>query len=128
MFDLYTQQDIVLFLARLVLGISFIKHGWPKIKKPLGLKDMLKEIGFPAPGFLSVAASVVEFFGGILILLGWHTQTAALLIAVVMIVAALILKFSQKKAWTDGYEIALAFLVLAMVLAVFGAGSWSIDY
>ena len=126
--DLYSYQNLIFFIARIVLGITFVKHGWPKIKKPLGMKPWLKELKFPLPGFLSVIVAVVEFFGGIFILIGFYAEAAAFLIALNMGVAALVRKFKQKDKWLDGYELDLALMSLALMLALYGAGDWSIGY
>ena len=126
--DLYSYQNLILFVARVALGITFIKHGWPKIKKPLGMKDWLKSMNFPLPGFLSVVVAAVEFFGGILVLVGFYAETAALLIAINMGVAALVRKFKQKDKWLGGYELDLALMSLALMLALYGAGDWALGY
>ncbi len=128
MLDIYTQQDTVLLLVRIVLGLALIQRGWPKIKKPLRLEGFLKELGLPWPAFLSTAEAAIQFFGGILILLGWHTLLATSLVSLNMLAETIILKLNLKKKWLGGYEVALLFLILALVLLVFGPGSWSIDY
>jgi putative oxidoreductase len=128
MIDLYSYQNIILLLARVVLGVTFIKHGWPKIKKPFGMKDMLAELKFPIPAIFSVIVALVEFVGGIFVIAGFYTQSACLLIAVDMTVAASIKKFKTKKRWVDGYELELALLFLALLLAMFGAGDWAMTY
>lgn len=122
--DFYDYQNLILFIARIVLGITFIKHGWPKIKNPMGLKPWLAEMKFPAPAALSVIVATVEFFGGLAVLAGFYLQTAALLIAADMVVAALVKKFNMKKNWVDGFELDLALLALALMLALYGAGEW----
>lgn len=122
--DLYAYQNLILFIARIVLGITFIKHGWPKIKHPLGMKIWLAEMKFPAPAALSVLVAVVEFFGGLAVLTGIYLQEAALLIAANMVVAALVKRFNMKKNWVDGFELDLALLALALMLALYGAGDW----
>ncbi len=122
--DLYDYQNLILFIARIVLGITFIKHGWPKIRHPLGLKPWLAEMKFPAPAALSVIVAVVEFFGGLAVLTGVYLQEAALLIAINMLVATFVKKFHMKKNWVDGFELDLALLALALALALYGAGDW----
>lgn len=127
MIDLYSYQNIILLLARIVLGVTFIKHGWPKIKKPLGMKEMLADMNFPIPAVLSVSVAIVEFVGGIFVIAGLYTQTSCLLMAVIMAVAAFVKKFKMSKYWIDGYELDLALLFLALILALFGAGDWALS-
>lgn len=152
MVDLYSYQNLILFLARVVLGVTFIKHGWPKIKKPFGLKGMLAGLKFPIPAFLSVAVAIIEFVGGMLLLVGYNTQLASLLISADMAVAASVKKFHSRKRWmdpvrglarakgaslndlgeatsngVDGYELELALMCLALLLAMFGGGDWALQ-
>lgn len=149
--DLYSYQNIILFLARVVLGITFIKHGWPKVKKPFGLKDTFVELKFPAPALFSVIVAAIEFIGGIFIIAGFYTQLVCLLMAADSAVFALIKKFKIKKRWVDpvrslaraegtsmkdlseatsngvgGYELELTLFFLALLLAMFGAGDWAL--
>ena len=124
--DLYGYQNLILFIARVVLGITFIKHGWPKIKQPLGMKTWLAEMRFPVPAALSVVVAVVEFFGGWAVLTGIYLQEAALLIAANMVVATFVKRFNLKKNWVDGFELDLALLALALMLALYGAGDWAL--
>lgn len=125
--DLYSYQNLILFVARVVLGITFIGHGWPKIKKPLGMKDWLASMRFPVPAALSVVVAVVEFFGGLAVLFGIYTQLAALLIAVDMAVAGAVRKFANKDKWIGGYELDMALMSLALMLALYGGGEWGIN-
>ncbi|MBI2052241.1 MAG: DoxX family protein [Candidatus Sungbacteria bacterium] len=124
--DLYGYQNLILFIARIVLGITFIKHGWPKIKQPLGMKTWLAEMRFPVPAALSVMVALVEFFGGWAVLAGVYLQEAALLIAADMLVATFVKRFNLKKNWVDGFELDLALLGLALMLALYGAGDWAL--
>lgn len=122
--DLFDYQNLILFLARIVLGVTFMAHGWPKIKNPLGMAEWLKSMRFPAPSLLSVVVAVVEFFGGIAVLAGVYTQLPALLIAFDMVVAALVRKLANKDKWVGGYELDLSLLVLALLIALYGPGEW----
>jgi len=124
MIDLYSYQNTILLLARVVLGVTFIKHGWPKVKNPFGMKDMLADLKFPIPAVFSALVSIVEFVGGIFVIAGFYMQTTCLLIAADMAMAASIKKFRAKKKWLDGYELELSLLFLALLLALFGGGDW----
>ena len=124
--DLFDYQNLILFIARTVLGITFVAHGWPKIKNPTGMAEWLKSMRFPAPALLSVVVAVVEFFGGLALLLGVYTQLPALLIACDMAVAALVRKLANKDKWVGGYELDLALLSLALLIALYGPGEWTL--
>lgn len=122
--DLFDYQNLILFFARLILGLTFIFHGWPKIKNPTGMADWLKSMRFPLPVLLSVMVAVVEFFGGLAILLGVYTQLPALLIAFNMVIATGVRKIAKKDKWVGGYEFDLSLLALALIIALYGAGEW----
>ena len=124
---------------RLALGIIFIPHGYQKLfKKDVGPKTtagFFASIGIPAPLFFAYVVGGVEFFGGILLILGLWTRLAALLIAINMIVAIAKVKFKTGLVekvvdgkWVGGYELELALLAMACVLVVFGSGNFSIDF
>lgn len=75
---------------RLMLGISFLVHGAPKLFSPAfhdGFVGMLAGLGVPAPGLAAWAVGGVEFFGGLALLAGVAVPWAALLLLVDMVVA-----------------------------------------
>src|SRR5438309_12072815 len=86
MFRLYsfpwtTWQSLALLVLRLVVGIAFILHGLPKIQNPMHW------MGDKVSPILQLAAAVVEFAGGIALLVGFLTPVVAALIAIDMIFA-----------------------------------------
>ena len=65
----------VLFM-RLIAGITFMVHGWPKILAPMGAVGMVEGLGF-YPGWLwAPLLAATEFFGGLLLALGLLTRPA----------------------------------------------------
>lgn len=77
---------------RLMLGVGFIYHGYPKVFTGPGndsFTGMLAGIGVPAPGLNSYLIGSFEFFGGLLLILGIAVRTVSALGIVEMIVAAL---------------------------------------
>ncbi|MEM3154119.1 MAG: DoxX family membrane protein [Candidatus Woesearchaeota archaeon] len=116
-------EDFALLLLRIGLGIIFIMHGWPKIKNPMGMKE--------TTGFLSPLVAIAEFFGGLGILLGFLTQIAGLALFVNMLGALYFHKFK----WNDvfigkekfGYEYPFILAIVALALALLGAGAYSLD-
>src|SRR5437588_12608672 len=72
-----------LLLLRLVVGIAFLFHGWPKIQHPFGWMGSEATM----PGVLQSLAALAEFGGGLLLTLGLLTRLASLGIAGVMAVA-----------------------------------------
>ncbi len=110
---------------RIVLGIIFIAHGYPKLFKFKGYKEKFKSIGFPP--FVLVLVGIAEFVGGIGAIFGFLTRFTAIVWAIMMIVATYLKAFKWNKGLLDGYELDLALLAGALTLFVLGAGSLSID-
>jgi putative oxidoreductase len=111
-------------LVRLTLGGIFVIHGYPKLRtggKPAG--EWLKSMGVP-PGF-GLFAGVVEFFGGIALILGILTSIVAGLFVLWM--ASLIWLSVTKihKKFVGGYELDFLLLVFSLVLAAIGGGAFT---
>jgi uncharacterized membrane protein YphA (DoxX/SURF4 family) len=119
--------SIAALLLRLVIGVVFIIHGYPKFsaeqRKQGG--EWMKSLGLSS-GFILLGA-VVEFFGGIAILLGILTQIIAPLFALWMLATTWLAKVKMKKKFVGGYELDIILLVASLALAAIGAGAFSID-
>ncbi len=61
-----THHSFAALLLRIVLGIIFIAHGYPKLFKkelgPKGVSGFFKSLGIPAPLFFAYVVGIVEFF------------------------------------------------------------------
>ena len=119
-----------LLLVRVVMGVAFILHGWPKIQNPMGWMNAMGGEGVPS--FLQALAALAEFGGGIALLLGFLTPLAALGIVCQMLGALFMVHFPMGHpfvAATGGpsYELPLVYLALAILLLVMGPGRWSFD-
>ena len=119
-----------LLVVRVVMGVAFILHGWPKIQNPMGWMNAMGGEGVPS--FLQALAALAEFGGGIALLLGLLTPLAALGIGCQMLGALFMVHFPMGHpfvAATGGpsYELPLVYLALAILLLVMGPGRWSFD-
>ena len=121
--------NVTTFLLRIVLGISFFVHGLVKfqggIENTVGWFD---SIGIP--GFLAYVVGAVELVGGAALILGLGTRIVSALLALIMVGAILKSKLAIGFLGTPemaGYELDLAFLVIAIFLAVNGSKLWSVD-
>jgi len=113
-------------VLRLVLGLIFIYHGYPKlISNPGYYAQLFAQSGF-ANG-TSYAIGALEVFGGALLIVGFFTRPMALLFVVEMAVA--IWKVHSKKGYlvVSEYEFALLVGAAALALATFGPGAISLD-
>jgi putative oxidoreductase len=115
--------------ARIVVGWVFLWSGWGKLQNLPAITENFVGWGIPAPHVLAPFVSGVEFFGGILLLLGLMTRISAGALGVTMIVAIVSAKWDQ----VDSLETLLGFdeteyLALFLWLAIAGAGAVSLDW
>ena len=118
-----------ILVVRLVVGLAFVFHGWPKIQDPFGWDD--GKSGY-APALLALAA-LSEFGGGIAWILGFLTPLASLGIACTMGVATWLhaIKlgdpFVVTEAGKGSYELSAVFLAISLLLLLAGPGMFSLD-
>jgi putative oxidoreductase len=124
-------RDAALLIARVVLGVVLIAHGWQKVVDNGigGTAAAFTKMGVPLPPVSATFAAVVELVGGILIVAGAATAIVGLLVVVDMIGAALFVHISNGVfASAGGWELVGVIGATALVLAAAGAGKYSIDH
>lgn len=78
-----TRQNVLLLIARLIVGGIFINAGWMKVSAMTETVSMFSSMGI-AP-VLTYIVSYAEFIGGILLVLGlWNTLVTGGLIIIMM--------------------------------------------
>jgi putative oxidoreductase len=133
----WSSVDLAALVLRLVLGGIFIAHGGQKLFSWFGgggihgTTVFFRAVGIPAPDTFAYVVGITEFFGGVLLVIGFLTTVAALGLAIDMAVAIATVShafsfFSQTKVGY-GWELNLALIGLAAALLVMGPGAWSID-
>src|SRR5699024_11611728 len=67
-----------LLIARIILGVVLIAHGWQKFNEwtIASTTEAFTGMGVPAAGIAAPIASTIELFGGILILICFVTRIA----------------------------------------------------
>ncbi|MEW6616920.1 MAG: DoxX family protein [Patescibacteria group bacterium] len=121
---LFVFSDWALFLLRVVLGIIFIYHGFPKLKNLKATIDSFVGMGFK-PGILwALLVGIIEFIGGILLIFGFLTQIVAFLFVLEFIV--IIVKVKKLKNFSS-FEFDLLILVSSLVLMTVGGGRFALD-
>ena len=116
-------------VLRIVVGVVFLAHGAQKlfVYHITGVSGMFSHIGIPLPALSAVVVSLVEFVGGIALVLGVATRLAAALVAIDMLVAILAVHLKQGFFMPQGYEFALTLLAANVCLVLTGAGCASLD-
>ena len=124
-------RDALLLVARVLLGVVLIAHGWQKFAQYGigGTSGSFAQMGVPLPGVSAVFAAVVELAGGVALLVGAGTVVAALLVVLDMLGAFLLVHAGNGVFVTDnGFELVWAIAAGALVLAAVGAGRFSVDH
>ncbi len=80
-------DDVILLLGRLALGVIFVKSGLQKLMALSAFAASLAGRGVPQSATWAVIGATVEFIGGILIVTGFRTREASLLMILFVIVA-----------------------------------------
>jgi len=74
-------MDTGLLVGRILLVAMFIFSGVTKFIDISGTAGYIAAKGLPAPQALAAAAGAVEVVCGLMVVLGWHTRIAALILA-----------------------------------------------
>jgi putative oxidoreductase len=121
--------DRALLILRLVLAAIFIVHGYQKVfgMGISGVTGMFTQIGVPVPAITAPLISLIELLGGIALLVGAFTRVAAVLIACDMLGAILFVHGKNGFSAPKGVENVLGNLAMLVVVALLGAGAYSID-
>jgi putative oxidoreductase len=119
--------DVALLVVRVLPGLAFMAHGWPKIQNPFGWQGAN---AFAPPIFQALAA-VSEFGGGLAWTLGLLTPAACLGILSTMCVAFYHHTFRKGDPLIANggasSELSRAYFSIALVLLAVGPGKFSID-
>jgi putative oxidoreductase len=116
-------SDLALLALRIGLGILFLRAGWMKVTHIGSVVMLWQRLHLPLPGVFGPIHAVVEFGGGILLLVGWLTPLAGTLIAIDMLGALLLVKIHTPTFINQEW---LAFW-MSLALAMTGAGTLSFD-
>ncbi len=121
-----------LLLVRLYWGWQLAQSGWGKLHHLSSVGEYFATLGLPMPAQMAVFIASVEFFGGIFLALGLASRMTGLVLTVNLTMAyligdreALLSFFSDPDKFTAAAP--FAFLVVALVVLIFGAGRISAD-
>lgn len=121
-----------LLAVRLYWGWQFMQSGWGKLRHLARIAQYFTSLGVPFPAFNAHFIAGLEFFGGLLLIVGLASRLTSLLLAANMLVAywtadhdALVSVFSDpgKFYGADPYT----FLFASLIVLIFGAGFFSFD-
>jgi putative oxidoreductase len=127
-------MELGLFIIHVTVGLLLAGHGaqklfgWFQGHGLQGTGGFMETLGMRPGRQMAFAAGASEFFGGVLLALGFVTPLAAAVIGATMLVAART-AHAGKGPWATngGWELPLTYAIVAVGLAFNGAGQWSID-
>jgi len=125
-------QSPFLLFVRLYWGWQLIQSGWGKLHNLQKVTDFFTSLNLPLPGQMAVFISCIEFFGGILLVLGLLSRLNALVLVVNLIMAyitadreALLSFFSDPDKFSAAAP--YVFLIASLLILIFGPGLFSLD-
>lgn len=128
--DMTTFRDIYLLVARILLGVVLIAHGWQKFNEWTlpGTAEAFAGMGVPLPEVTSAIAAIVELVGGLLIIAGAFTPIVGVIVALQML-GAYFFAHMGNGVFVDngGFELVGVIAAASLALAGAGAGRFSAD-
>lgn len=117
-------------ILRVWVGANFIIHARPKLGANLGpLAQQMKGLGVPVGA--TYAATALELFGGIFLILGLLVPLVGGLVVLFMVSASILKKRKMNAQYIahnkPSYEVDILYLALALALVFLGAGVFSLD-
>ena len=125
-------QSPFLLAIRLYWGWQFAQTGWGKLGDINKVTNFFTTLGIPAPALNAWFVSGLEFFGGILLILGLGSRLIALPLVIDMVVAYLTAdREALMKIISDPDKFYAAapftFLFASLIILIFGPGKFSLD-
>lgn len=131
---LSSKAGVAALILRVPVGLILAAHGAQKLFAWFGgyglegTGQWMASIGLEPGYWLAMMAGSAEFFGGIALAIGLLTRPAAVVAGFTMLIAIFSVHISNGLFMANnGYEYALTLLVVTVVLAIQGAGSFSLD-
>ena len=121
--------SIALAIVRVMLGIVFVAHGAQKlfVFGLAGVSGGFAQMGVPLPGVTGPLVALVEFFGGIALIIGLLTRLAAFGLAIDMLGAIVLVHLKGGFFMPTGFEFALTLMAACAAVAIAGPGAFAVD-
>jgi putative oxidoreductase len=112
------------------VGANMMIHGYPKLRNlKQTAEETKKTLGIPIRA--TYTATILEFLGGLFLIIGLIVPIVRLFFAIFMIANVIMKKTRMNAAYiapgNASYEIAITYLILSIILIVLGAGALSVD-
>jgi putative oxidoreductase len=116
-------------LIRIVAGLSFVPHGYPKLfVDPARSAAFLEESGYRPGMFWAILLGCTEVFGGLLLASGFLTRLACIPLLVFLVTAITTYHWPSGFSWIDGgFEYPLFWAIVVFHFLIHGGGKYSVD-
>jgi putative oxidoreductase len=122
-------KDIHLLVIRLILAYGFYNPAIMKWQNIGSITEWFADMGIPLPGLNAYMAASTEMAGVILLTLGLASRIISIPLIFVMIVAIVTVHLGNGfEAGNNGFEIPVYYILLLLVILIYGAGKLSVDY
>lgn len=117
-------------VTRIWVGSNMMIHGYPKLRNLKQAAEETKQtLGIPIGA--TYTATILEFFGGLFLIIGLIVPIVGLFFAIFMIANVIMKRTRMNAAYIApgkaSYEIDITYLILSIILIVLGAGALSVD-
>jgi putative oxidoreductase len=121
-------KDLHLLAVRLILAYGFYNPAIMKWQNINSITDWFAGMGIPFPALNAYMAASTEMAGVVLLTLGLASRIISIPLIVVMIVAIATVHLGNGfEAGNNGFEIPIYYILLLLVILIYGAGKLSVD-
>ncbi|MFZ1280359.1 MAG: DoxX family protein [Ignavibacteriaceae bacterium] len=121
-------KDIHLLAVRLLLAYGFYNPAIMKWQNINSIAEWFGEMGIPLPTLNAYMAASTEMAGVVLLTLGLASRIISIPLIFVMIVAIVTVHLGNGfEAGNNGYEIPIYYILLLLIVLIYGAGKLSLD-
>ena len=122
-------KDLHLLAVRLILVYGFYNPAIMKWQNINSIAEWFSEMGIPLPTINAYMAASTEMAGVVLLTLGLANRIISIPLIFVMIVAIVTVHLGNGfEAGNNGFEIPVYYILLLVVILIYGAGKISVDY
>ena len=131
------KPDVGLLILRVAVGLVFLFHGWAKLfgDQISFVQEMLQMVGWTLPEAMLWLVALLELFGGVALVLGVFSRSAALLLTIEMVIAVALFHLRQgffivsvpNVPLAYGFEYHVALVSGLVCVALGGPGRWALE-